>query len=223
MASSDGFDIVVKGKQSHGALPHLGIDAVVVSAQIIQALQTIPSRRISAIEPIVVTVGKIDGGVRRNVIAQEVHMEGTLRTLNKNVREEAQALIAKLAAEVAAANGATAAVTWSEHVYPVTYNDPTLTEQTLPIMQAVVGKENVVLSDPQMGAEDFSEYELRVPGMFYYLGIRNEARGITAGWHTPDYDIDERALDIGVNVMSNIVLDYLDRHAKAGAASSASK
>ena len=223
MASSDGFDIVVKGKQSHGAMPHLGIDAVVVSAQIIQTLQTIPSRRIRALDPVVLTVGKIDGGVRRNVVAQVVHMEGTLRTLGKTTREEVRALMAKLITQVATANDATATLTWSEHVYPLTYNDPTVTEEVLPTMQRVLGKENVILSDPQMVSEDFSAYQQQVPGMFYYLGIRNEARGITAGWHTPDFDIDERALDVGVNVMSNIVLDYLDRHAKAGATSSAGK
>jgi amidohydrolase len=129
----------------------------------------------------------------------------------------------KIISEVATANGATAQLTVLKNPNPVTYNDPALADETLPIMRAVAGQKNVILADPQMGAEDFSYYQKEIPGFFYWLGIANQKKGITAGLHTADFDIDERALDDGVNMMSNIVLDYLERHAQNAGASSAGK
>ena len=224
LASSDTFKIVVKGKQSHGGYPHQGIDSIVVASNIVQELQTIASRRVRPIDPVVVTIGTIHGGSRFNVIAPEVTMEGTLRTLNNDVRTKVLTLMQKIVTEVAAANEAQATLTFMKNPNFVTYNEPSLAEETFPIMRAAAGEKNVIMADPQMGAEDFSYYQQQIPGFFFWLGVANKQKGITAGLHTADFDLDEQALDDGVKMMSNIVLDYLDRHAKgAGAASSAAK
>lgn len=223
LASSDTFKIVVRGKQSHGGYPHQGIDSIVVASNIIQQLQTIASRRIRPLDPVVVTIGTIHGGMRFNVIAPEVTMEGTLRTLDNEVRDQALALMKKIISEVAVANGAQAQMTVWKNPNPVTYNDPKLAEETLPIMRAVAGQDNVIMAEPQMGAEDFSYYQKQIPGFFYWLGIANKEKRITAGLHTPDFDIDESALDHGVKMMSNIVLDYLERHAKGSAPANGAK
>jgi amidohydrolase len=224
LASSDTFKIVVKGKQSHGGYPHQGIDSIVVASNIVQELQTIASRRVRPIDPVVVTIGTIHGGSRFNVIAPEVTMEGTLRTLNNDVRTKVLSLMQKIVTELAAANEAQATLTFMKNPNFVTYNEPSLAEETFPIMRAVAGEKNVIMADPQMGAEDFSYYQKEIPGFFFWLGVANKQKGITAGLHTADFDVDEQALDHGVKMMSNIVLDYLDRHAKGtGAASSAAK
>jgi amidohydrolase len=224
LASSDTFKIVVKGKQSHGGYPHQGIDSIVVASNIVQELQTIASRRVRPIDPVVVTIGTIRGGSRFNVIAPEVTMEGTVRTLNNDVRTQVLALMQKIVTEVAAANEAQATLTFMKNPNYVTYNEPWLAEETFPIMRAVAGEKNVMMADPQMGAEDFSYYQKEIPGFFFWLGVANKQKGITAGLHTADFDLDEQALDHGVKMMANIVLDYLDRHAKgAGAASPAAK
>jgi amidohydrolase len=211
MASSDRIIITVRGKQSHGAQPHLGVDAIVVSAQIINALQTIPSRRIRALDPVVLTIGTIHGGVRNNVIAQEVKMEGTLRTLNNDVRDRVIELMKTEIAGIAQASGATAELVMDDGNY-ATYNEPALVEQTLPVMKRVLGEQNVIKGEPLMPAEDFSAFQKVIPGFYYHLGTGNKARGITAAWHTPDYDIDERSLEVGVKLMSNVLLDYLERN-----------
>lgn len=212
MASSDRFYITIRGKGSHGAQPQNGIDAIVVAAECITALQTIRSRRIDPQEPLVISVGTIHGGVRNNVIADEVKMEGTMRTLNEDVRQRAQALMKETLQNVTAAYGATFELRFDENA-AVTYNEPALVEETLPTMRRVVGQGNVVNIKPFMPAEDFSYFQKVSPGFYYYLGVGNKAKGITAGWHTPDFDVDEESLVVGVKVMSNVLLDYLDRHA----------
>lgn len=212
MASSDTFAITIRGKASHGAQPQLGVDAVVVASQAVLALQNIRSRRIDPLEPLVITVGTINGGTRFNVVAGEVKMTGTMRTFNDKVRERSIELMRETLQNVTAAYGATFELDMQDSNF-VTYNEPSLVEETLPTMRRVVGAENAIAIKPFMPAEDFSAYQKVVPGFFYFLGVGNRARGITAGWHTPDYDVDEESLVVGVKVMSNVVLDYLDRHA----------
>jgi amidohydrolase len=214
MASSDTFNIVVRGRGAHGAQPHSGIDAVVVAAQCVLALQNIRSRRIDPLEPLVITVGTINGGQRFNVIASEVKMTGTMRTLNDEVRERSIALMRETLQNVTAAYGATFELNF-EGSNPVTYNEPALVEETLPTMRRVVGQANVVPLKPFMPAEDFSRYQKIVPGFYYFLGVGNRQKNITAGWHTPEFDVDEESLVVGVKVMSNVVLDYLERRAAA--------
>jgi amidohydrolase len=214
MASSDTFAITIKGKSSHGAQPQLGVDAVVVASQAVLALQNIRSRRIDPLEPLVITVGTINGGTRFNVVAGEVKMTGTMRTFNEAVRERSIALMRETLQSVTAAYGATFELEMQDSNF-VTYNEPSLVEETLPTIRRVVGAENAVTLKPFMPAEDFSSYQKVVPGFYYFLGVGNRARGITAGWHTPDFDVDEESLVVGVKVMSNVLLDYLERHAAA--------
>ncbi|MFN2480236.1 MAG: M20 family metallopeptidase [Pyrinomonadaceae bacterium] len=211
MASSDTFSIVVRGKGSHGAQPQLGVDSVVVASQCVLALQNIRSRRIDPLEPLVITVGTIQGGTRFNVIAGEVKMTGTMRTLNDQVRERAIVLMRETLQNVTAAYGATYELNL-EGSNPVTYNEPSLVAETLPTIRRVVGEKNTLTLKPFMPAEDFSYYQKVVPGFYYFLGVGNRAKGITAGWHTADFGVDEESLVVGVKVMSNVLLDYLDRH-----------
>lgn len=214
MASSDSFTIKIRGKQSHGAYPYKGIDSVVVAAQVVNALQTIVSRRMRALDPVVVTVGKINGGLRHNIVAPEVTLEGTVRTLNNDVRERVPVLMREILDGVTKANEATYELSFQKPGNFVTYNDPKLVEETLPVMRRILGADKVKAVDPEMGAEDFSWYQKQIPGFYWYLGTGNKAKGITAGVHTAEFDVDEDSLVVGVKLMSSVLFDYLDRHAK---------
>ncbi|HLG13011.1 MAG TPA: amidohydrolase [Blastocatellia bacterium] len=212
MASSDRIRIAIRGKRSHGAQPHLGVDAIVVAAECITAIQTIRSRRIDPLEPLVITIGTIQGGDRNNIIADEVKMEGTMRALSEDVRKRAQGLIRETLASVTSAYGATFELKF-DGGNPVTYNEPSLVEETLPTFRRVVGEANVLTPKPFMPAEDFSYYQKVIPGFYYFLGVGNKSRGITAGWHTAEFDVDEESLVVGVRVMTNVLLDFLDSRA----------
>jgi amidohydrolase len=212
MASSDRFLITIRGKSSHGAQPHAGVDSIVVAAECVTALQTIRSRRIDPQEPLVISVGQIQGGTRYNIIAGEVKMEGTMRALNEEVRQRAQTLMRETLQSITAAYGATFELKFDEGA-AVTFNEPKLVEETLPVMRRIVGDKNVLSIKPFMPAEDFSYFQKVSPGFYYFLGVGNRAKGITAGWHTPDFDIDEESLVVGVKVMANVLLDYLERNA----------
>jgi len=212
MASSDKFTITIRGKRSHGAQPQLGVDAIVVAAECVTAIQTIRSRRIDPLEPLVITIGTIKGGDRNNIIAEEVKMEGTMRTLSEEVRTRALELMRQTLGSVTSAYGAKFELSIDDS-NPVTYNDPKLVDQTLPTIRRIVGEANVVLQKPFMPAEDFSYYQKVIPGFFYFLGVGNKAKGLMPAWHTADFDVDEESLVVGVKVMSNVLLDYLDRHA----------
>jgi amidohydrolase len=211
LASSDTVFIRVVGKKVHAAWPHQGIDPIVVSAEIVSALQTIRSRRIDPVEPLVLTIGSIHGGNRSNIIADQVLMEGTLRTHNEAVRERVITLVREIVGGVAASHGATAEVRWSPRSNPPTRNDTALVEATLPAWRAALGEPNVVQVPPVMGAEDFAYFERAVPGAMFWLGVGNKARGITGALHTPEYDADEKSLVVGVKAMAAAVLNYLDR------------
>lgn len=212
MASSDKFVITVRGKKVHGAYPHEGVDAVVVAAECVTALQSIRSRRVDTTEPLVISVGIIQGGNRFNIIADEVRLEGTVRTLSEDVRGRVQKLMRETLGGITAAYGATFEMDYSEGA-AVTFNDPALVEETTPVIRRVVGEANVVERRPQMGAEDFSYFQKVIPGFYYFLGVANPSKKITAMIHTPEFDVDEESLVIGTKVMTNVLLDYLDRHA----------
>ena len=213
MASSDKFTITIRGKKSHGAVPQGGVDAIVVAAECITALQNIRSRRIDPLEPLVISIGTIKGGDRNNIIADEVKMEGTMRTLSEQVRARAQELMRQTLASVTSAYDAKFELTIDDS-NPVTYNDPKLVEQTLPTIRKLVGDANLVSLKPFMPAEDFSYYQQVIPGFFYFLGVGNKSKGLAPAWHTAEFDVDEESLIVGVKVMSNVLLDYLDRHSK---------
>ncbi len=219
MASVNSFSIQVKGKQTHGAYPWLGVDPVVVSAQIINSLQTIVSRQLDLTEEAaVVTIGSIHGGVRSNIIPEEVNMEGTIRALNEDMRKQIQEKIKLIAVNIAESNGAAAEVKINEG-YPVTYNQPELVAQMLPTLESTAGKSNVILRKAVTGAEDFSFFQQKVPGFFIFLGGMPKGKNIAeaAPHHTPDFYVDESGLKLGVKLLCNLTIDYLEKgQANAG-------
>jgi len=210
-ASSDRFVIEIQGKKTHGAYPHTGLDPVPVAAEMVQALQLIVSRQFDALSPKVLTIGSIHGGNRFNIIADQVTLEGTLRTLDPEVRREMKERIQRTVTGVAATHGLTAALRWVGEGNLATMNDAALTRASVPSLQRVYGAAQTKEVKPQMGAEDFAALADRVPGLYIKMGVRNEAKGITAMIHTEDFDVDERVLPLGVKAMSTLVWDYLAR------------
>ncbi|MGI9542992.1 MAG: amidohydrolase, partial [Cyclobacteriaceae bacterium] len=211
MASADSYHIKVKGKQTHGAYPWGGVDPIVVSAQIVNALQTIVSRQLPLTQnPAVISVGSIHGGVRSNIIPEEVELIGTIRALDTDMQMSIHKKIEQTATLIAESAGATAEVNISIG-YPVTHNNPELTERMLPSLQAVAGAENVQLRKPVMGAEDFSFFAQKVPGFFFFLGGAPEGSAAedTAPHHTPDFFIDEGGLTLGTKALCRLVIDYM--------------
>ncbi|HVT04789.1 MAG TPA: M20 family metallopeptidase [Thermoanaerobaculia bacterium] len=207
-ASADRFYITVTGKGTHGAYPHMGIDPIVISAEIITNLQTIASRRIDPIEPVVVTVGAIHGGTRFNIIPDTVQMEGTIRTLSASVRDKTLGLVKSITAGIAEANGASAKVE-SLLLAPITKNDEKVGLFGEKSLQTTLGPANVLRVLPVMGAEDFGFFSDRIPSFYFKLGIANKERGITANIHTAQFDIDEKSLLIGARAVTNLMMDYL--------------
>lgn len=209
MASTDEIYITVNGKGGHGAMPHLCIDPVAVSAQIIVALQQVVSRKAKPILPTVLSFGKInsDGGAT-NVIPNAVSFEGTLRTLDEQWREECKQLIRKIAVNTAEMYGATVDVR-IENGYPFLKNDETLTANLMAFASEYMGEQSVEELDIWMAAEDFAFYSQSVPACFYRLGTRNEAKGITSAVHTNTFDIDEEAIETGCGLMAYLAYSAL--------------
>jgi amidohydrolase len=210
MASSNRFVATITGKKTHGAYPHTGLDPVPIAAEVVTAWQNIASRQANAIEPMVLTVGSIHGGNRFNIIADSVRLEGTVRTLRKDGPDWVKARMEAILKGVTSSYGATYTFDFPNG-NPVTYNDPSLTAASLPALEGVTGKGKLVVAPPQMGAEDFALYQEQIPGLFFFLGVGNEAKKITAMIHTEYFDMDEDALPLGARAMSNVVLDYLYR------------
>ena len=211
MASADTFVIKVKGRQTHGAVPWGGVDPIVVGSQIVLALQTIVSRSVNITEaPAVVTVGRFTGGNRSNIVPEEIELEGTVRAFDESVRKSIHDRIRSIASNISASAGATATVEFGLG-YPVTRNDPALTERMLPTLRRVAGDANVKLGPLTGTAEDFSYFQQRVPGMFVFLGVtpRNQDHTQAPQNHSPLFFADESALPVGVKVMTNLALDYL--------------
>ncbi len=210
LAASDRLEIRVKGKQTHGSQPWGGIDPVTVSAQIILGLQNIISRQTELTkEAAVISIGKIQGGVRNNIIPEEVEMIGTIRTLDTAMQQKIHDNIRKVATSIAQAYGAEAEVD-IQVGYPVTFNDPDLTSLMGPTLKRVAGEDNVVLSQAVTGAEDFSFFAREVPGLFLFLG--GMPKGMNpreaAPHHTPDFFIDDSGMKLGVRLFCNMVVDY---------------
>ncbi|WP_287244711.1 amidohydrolase [Pseudoalteromonas sp.] len=211
MASADKFTITVKGRQTHGSRPWNGVDPIVASSQIIMATQTIASRQVDVTKArSVVSFGAINGGVRNNIIPDQVEMVGTIRTFDQEMRADIKKRLAKTAEMVAESGGAEAHV-HIDHGYPVTVNDVELTKKMTPTLAGVVGKENLITTPLITGAEDFSYYALETPGMFFFLGVTPKGQdAVTApSNHSPHFFADEKALQLGVNAMTQLVVDYL--------------
>lgn len=214
MAANQRFVIKVKGKQAHGSAPWLGIDPIVTSSQIITGLQTIVSRNTELTkDAAVITVGMIKGGVRYNIIPEEVEMIGTIRTLDYGMQEKLNNEMKMLVPKIAEAYGAVATIEIAKG-YPITFNDVNLTSQMLPSLQKAVGKENVHLMNAMTGAEDFSYFQKEIPGFYFFVGAKPldvEEKNAT-GHHTPDFYLDESGFIYGVKSFVELTLDYMNMH-----------
>lgn len=213
MAAVDFFTINVKGKQTHGANPWSGVDPIVTSAQIVLGLQTIVSRNLQLTNaPAVVTIGAINGGVRQNIIPEDVKMIGTIRTFDPAMQKQIHQRVTEIATNIAESAGASADVSF-DILYPVTYNDISLTEQMLPTLESVAGKQNTLLIPVTTTAEDFSFYQQKVPGLFFFLGGMPKGKNPAeaAPHHTPDFFIDESGLVVGVKALSRLTVDYMNQ------------
>ncbi|MFO1320328.1 MAG: amidohydrolase [Burkholderiales bacterium] len=211
MASNDWLTIKVKGRQTHGAWPWNGVDPVVTSAQILTGLQNIVSRQIDVSkEPAVVTVATVHGGVRRNIIPDGVEMAGTIRTFDEAMRRDIHARIKHIAEAIASANDAQAEVT-IETSTTVTNNDPALTERTLPSLKRIVGNDSVKVSQRVMVAEDFSYFQEKVPGVFFFVGVtpKDQDASKAAPNHSPRFYIDEPALLTAARSLAAVTVDFL--------------
>jgi len=207
LAAIDQFWITVKGKQSHGAAPHLSVDPVVMASQLVLALQTIRSRNLPPLAPSVLTVGIIRGGTRFNIIPDQVQLEGTVRTYDEGVRNTVERRMREIAGGITAAAGGSYELTY-QRGSPATVNDVALTERMLPSLRRVLGDSNVVKIDPAMVSEDFAHFANVVPGFYYRLG--QVAPGTTSGdHHTPTYRADDSMIPVGMRVMATLLLDYL--------------
>jgi len=212
LASSDQFRIVIRGRQSHGASPHLSIDPVVMAAQAVMAFQTIRSRNLPPLQPSVISVGIIRGGERFNIIPAEVRLEGTVRTYDEDVRNQIERRLGEILAGITQAGGGTYELEY-ERGAPPTINDPDLAQQAASTLFQVLGEDHVHELDPIMAAEDFAYFAKIVPGFYFSLGTTKP--GTTSGWnHTPDFMADDTSVPVGMRVMSSLLLDYLKTHAE---------
>ncbi|MDO6774435.1 amidohydrolase [Shewanella sp. 3_MG-2023] len=211
MASEDSFTITVKGRQTHGSRPWGGVDPIVASAQIINSVQTIISRRVDVTKaPAVVSFGAINGGIRSNIIPDEVELIGTIRTFDQDMRADIKVKLAEIATLSAQTLGATA-TTEIDAGYPVTVNNPELVAKMGPVIREVVGDDNLIEPGLITGAEDFSYYALETPGLFYFLGVTPAGTdpATVASNHSPAFFVDEKALKVGVETMTQLALTAL--------------
>lgn len=208
-ASSDDLSIIVRGENGHGAYPHSGRDAIVIAAHVITALQTIVSRNVDPRRAAVITIGMISGGTANNILAQEVKLTGTIRTLEPSVREQVKERIQEVAALTARALGGEAEVTYEEG-YTSLINNDALVDLVKRNGEELLGEQHVRINElPNMGVEDFAYFAENVPGAFFHLGVRNEETGCVYPVHHPNFDLDERSLAVGAAMQALNTLVYL--------------
>jgi amidohydrolase len=211
MASSDKLKITVHGKQTHGAAPWLGVDPIVTAAQVVLGLQTVVSRNMDITkEPAVVTIGAIRGGVRENIIPDSVEMRGTIRSFDEGMRDDIHERVTTLAEAISRGSRAGCTVCITKN-YPVTVNDPALTEQMVPTLRRAAG-DGLKLVDKVTGAEDFSFFQRIVPGLFFFIGVTppdvDPAKAYSN--HSPRFYADERAFLLGLRALAHVACDYLE-------------
>ena len=215
MAAVDPFKVVINGKQAHGAYPWKSVDPIVTAAQVVMSLQTLVSRELKVIDDAaVVTVGSIHGGNRSNIIPEQVEMVGTIRTLNQAARDHIYEALPRKVNAIAESMGATADVTLPlDYNYPITYNDPDLTAQMVPTIERTAGKENALVSKPVTGAEDFSFFQEKVPGLYMWVGGKplDVPEEESPAHHTPDFYVDDKGMSLGVRLLTNLTLDYMNQ------------
>ncbi|TZE80249.1 amidohydrolase [Calorimonas adulescens] len=209
MAAPDEFRLTIKGKGGHGSAPHLGVDALVIGAQVVLALQTLVSREIDPLNPAVVSIGTFNSGTVMNAIPSETKMTGTVRLTDPELRKEMPDKIERIVKGVCDAMRGEYSLEYV-HGYPPTVNDPEMTELAGEALREAFGEENIVDPGISMGGEDFSYFLEKVPGSFIMLGITNEEKGIDKNNHHPKFDIDENALPLGVEALVRIALKFLN-------------
>jgi amidohydrolase len=212
MAASDQLHIHIRGRQTHGSAPWMGVDPIHVAAQVMTALQSIPSRQLDITKgPAVITIGSIEGGVRGNIIPDEVKMMGTIRTFDVGVREELHARLKRTVTAIAESAGAEATITIDPYS-SVTGNDPALLGRMMPTLEWAAGEDKVMEHPLITGAEDFAHFQKRIPGLYLMLGVNEE--GVAAGQapanHSPLFNANEDALIVGVRTLVGLALDYAD-------------
>ena len=211
MAAVNEFRIDIEGVQTHGSTPWTGVDPIVTASQMINSIQTIVSRNMPLTEAAaVVTIGSIHGGVRSNIIPESLYMLGTIRTLDNKMKEVLLQRLEEIVKNIAEANNAKAKITY-QVTYPITYNDPDLYEQMLPSLKRINGSENVNSMNAITGAEDFSFFQEKVPGLYFFIGGVKEDTKLedSGGHHTPDFFVDDSGMLLGMRMMSTLALDYL--------------
>ncbi len=211
MAAADNFSITVKGKQSHGSAPWMGVDPIVISAQIINGLQTIISRQTELTkEAAVISVGRIQSGIRENIIPEETFFAGTIRTFDVGMQDKIHEKIRLTAMKIAESGGATAEVVIRRGT-PVTYNDPALTAMMVPSLNKSAGPDHVMNINAVTGAEDFAFYQKKIPGFFFFVGAMPPGSdpSTVASHHTPDFFIDEKGFLTGLKAMLDVTVDYM--------------
>jgi amidohydrolase len=208
-AASDSFIITVKGKSAHAARPQEGVDAVVIASEIVTALQTVVSRGSDPLDPAVLTIGTINGGTRRNIIAERVVLEGTVRTLSDTNRKKIPLLMESIVKNISGMYGADFQFEYKEG-FPSVFNNPELTAAMAPTLTRLLGKDKTLEWKPQMIAEDFSYLAQKVPGFYFFLGVRSPALTAAAPLHSPNFNPDERAIPLGIRILSHLLLDALD-------------
>lgn len=210
MASSDPLTITIKGKQTHGAYPWAGVDPIVTGAQIIMGLQTVVSRMTPLNESAaVVTIGSFHAGIRGNIIPEEAKLVGTIRALDPKIQKQIHENIKRVVKNIAESAGAEATCE-IEIGNPVTYNNPELTKKMYPTLEEVAGEQNVFVTVPVTGAEDFAMYQEKIPGFFFFLGgmAKGKSAAEVAPHHTPDFYIDEGGFTLGIKAFCHLVVDY---------------
>ncbi len=207
-ASSDRFDIVVRGTQSHGAWPHLSADPVVMAAQAITGIQNIRSRNLDPRVPAVISIGKVNGGERFNIIPEQVQLSGTVRTYNEKIQDFVEQRLTEILEGITKSNRGSFTIDY-QRITPPTVNDTALSHWALTSLQQSVGPENVVPSDAVMGAEDFAFFAREIPGYYFRLGVHKEGTE-TGGLHTPTLRADDGSIAVGIKAMTGLVLDYLE-------------
>jgi amidohydrolase len=216
MAAVDPFKVVIKGKQAHGAYPWLSVDPVTTAAQIIMGLQTIVSREIKLIDDAaVVIIGSIHGGVRSNIIPDQVELIGTIRTLNADARKHMYEAVPRKVKGIADSMRAEVELTLPlDYQYPITYNDPKLMEKMLQTLVRTAGEDHVDLVKPVTGAEDFSFFQEKVPGVYLFVGGKplDVAEADAPAHHTPGFIVDDTGMKLGVKLLTNLTLDYMHKH-----------
>jgi amidohydrolase len=208
LAGADGFEILLKGRGAHGARPYEGIDAIVLASQVVLAIHSTLSRTNRPDDPAVVSIGKIQGGVRSNIIADEVRLSGTARTLSEVNRTRIERLLYDISDGITKPLGAQFELHYNRGTLPV-YNHPDLADILLPSLRSALGKNNVSPHPPQMVAEDFSEFSQRVPGFYFLLGVRPAGAQAAPPLHSPGFNPDEKSIAVGIKAAAHLLLDGL--------------